>query len=436
MKNREILLARHGLRNADLSPGAEGTYAGKWLFETLKLMNSKGFTLEDIQEKEFLPLLNEAARIVDGPGRETLIHPLESDLPLTMMDPHIRGIVRWLNELGIYTIYSCDGHGNVRAKIDLLRPLTISQINLLKAAVPSSMRLEINGKKLYFYYNTVEELFQVAENLYMLLEKPEYLMDLEANHFKTRLITLLNIPGASQNERRIRQFLQQKLRSLTDYMYTDQKGNLLAYQYCGDGPTILLSAHMDTVEEIVADRVIIEEGTILKSSEGILGADDRAGIAVILEILAKIHHTNFNGTIKVAFTIEEEIGCRGARDIDPEFLEDVDGAIVIDRRGTRDIVTSYANVFSFCNEEYGQLFEQAGRMAGMNDWRMTPGGLSDAKIFAEFGIPSVNLSAGYSFEHTDSETVNYKATYETCKLVEAVLHNRLIPQKNQLIAAK
>ncbi|WP_227937638.1 hypothetical protein [Alkalihalobacillus deserti] len=50
----------------------------------------------------------------------------------------------------------------------------------------------------------------------------------------------------------------------------------------------------------------------------------------------------------------------------------------------------------------------------------------DAKSFAEFGIPSVNLSAGYLHEHTDDEVVDYKATYETVKLIEAVLHEGLI----------
>ncbi|MEH7255683.1 hypothetical protein V7111_26615 [Neobacillus niacini] len=53
-----------------------------------------------------------------------------------------------------------------------------------------------------------------------------------------------------------------------------------------DGPTIFLSAHLDTVEEIVEGREILEEGSILRSSEGILGADDRVGIAAILEIIS------------------------------------------------------------------------------------------------------------------------------------------------------
>jgi hypothetical protein len=66
--------------------------------------------------------------------------------------------------------------------------------------------------------------------------------------------------------------------------------------------------------------------------------------------------------------------------------------IVVDRRGTRDIVTSYAGIVPFCDDDYGRIFETAGALASMPDWKMIPDGLSDAKVFAEFGIPSVNLS--------------------------------------------
>lgn len=188
---------------------------------------------------------------------------------------------------------------------------------------------------------------------------------------------------------------------------------------------------MDTVEEFEIDWTIVEKGTTLLSSKGILGADDRAGIAVILEILSRIQKTNFNGTLKIAFTVKEEIGCVGSRGIDQEFLEDVVGAIVVDRRGTRDVVTSNRGS-SFCPKSYGQLFEKAGRLVGMDDWKSTAGGLSDAKIFAENGIPSVNLSVGYMNEHTDFESVDYRATYETVKLIESVLHHGMIESKTSL----
>jgi putative aminopeptidase FrvX len=190
---------------------------------------------------------------------------------------------------------------------------------------------------------------------------------------------------------------------------------------------------MDIYEALEEGRQIVQEGTVLRSTAGILGADDRAGIAVILELVRNVRRTNFNGTLKIAFTVEEEIGLVGSQKLDPRFLADVDAAIVVDRRGTRDIVTSCAGIIPFCHESYGLLFERAGAMAGMNDWKATEGGSSDARIFAEtFGIPSVNLSAGYRNEHTERESVDYLATYQTVKLIETVLHHRLIPCIQQI----
>jgi tripeptide aminopeptidase len=424
MKIHEKLLARHGLHNDDFFTAPNGVAAQ--MLVNLKTMTSIKMELNDF---DIINKFIEVSSEINSPGRGMLIDPVSGDLPLTDFDPYIRGIVRWLNELGIHTFGSCDGHGKKPAHIFLKKYPNSKQIELIKTAVPSSLNYRIEGKNIRLAYSQGNQvaLLQMAENLYQVYKDPFYLKNLEAANFKTQLIEMLNIPCASTDERAIRLALRNKLNRLLDHTFKDEKGNLLGYLQCGTGPTILLSAHMDTVEEIVSNREIIEESTILSSSEGILGADDRAGIAAILSILSKVRKTNFNGTIKVAFTVEEEIGCRGSREIDKDFIEDVDAAIVIDRRGKRDIVTSNGG-FHFCSEEFGKLFDQAGKLAGMEDWQVTPGGISDAKVFANYGLRSVNLSAGYQNEHTDFETVDYLATFETVLLLEALLHHNMIPK--------
>jgi tripeptide aminopeptidase len=308
---------------------------------------------------------------------------------------------------------------------------------MIRACTPSDVRVKFEAKKAKFYYKRgeIDQLLTIAERLYAAWKNPEILTTYRLEKLKMRLFKLLSIRGSSGREHGIRQFLYQQLRARTDKFEIDSYGNLLASVHCGDGPTILLSAHMDTVYSFEVRREIIEDGTVLKSSEGILGADDRAGIAVILELLDTIRYTHFKGTLKIAFTVEEEIGCRGAQHIDPTFLQDVDSAIVVDRRGTRDIVTSWAGIVPFCSEDYGRIFKKAGEIAGMPDWKMTKGGLSDAKIFAQYGIPSVNLSVGYQNEHTDDETLDYNATLETIILLETVFHHQLI-NKETLLACR
>jgi tripeptide aminopeptidase len=429
MINKEILLARHGLQKEDLMRSINGEVcnAGKLLIGTGQLSNEVN---DMITDGEFISLLQESAKTIESPGRGMLIDPVLGDLPLTDFDPYIRGVIRWMNELGIYTFGSCDGHGRGEAKIFLKNYPNGKQLELLKAAIPPSLRIRIEGKHIRVFYPKKGQslLLDFAENLYQVWKKPSFLKDLQANHFKGLLIECLNVPGVSTDEKRFRSRLRNKLSTLINHSFIDRKGNLLGFVELGDGPTVLLSAHLDTVEEIVEGREIIEENSILRSSEGILGADDRAGVAAILAILSRVNKTNFRGTLKVAFTVEEEIGCLGSRSIDQDFIEDVDAAIVIDRRGNRDIVTSWSNYVPFCPEEYGRLFEKAGQLAGMDDWKITPGGISDAMVFAEYGIPSVNLSAGYQNEHKETETVNYRSTFETVLLVESVLHHQLIKQ--------
>ncbi|ADC51484.1 peptidase M42 family protein [Alkalihalophilus pseudofirmus OF4] len=423
---KETLFARHGFMESDLEVNVIGgrSKVGTFLKQAL---NYVGQTGDPIPEAKWMEALLHASTQVERVGREMSVDPREQELPLAELDPYIRGIVRWLNELGLHTSFCCDGHNKRPAHVSFIRLLKKEEIRLLKACATKDVRIKIEGKKATFLYRAgeVQKLLDVSEHFFALVKDPANIIHLEADGFKSKVMDLLSISGASGNERKIRNHLRQQLNKITDYTYMDRAGNLLAYLNCGEGPTVLLSAHMDTVEEFSEDRYIIEEGTVLSSSDGVLGADDRAGIAVVLEVLSRISKTNFNGTLKVAFTVKEEIGCVGAREIDQEFISDIDAAIVVDRRGTRDIVTSNYST-SFCPDEYGELFEKAGQSLGMEDWKVTVGGSSDARVFAEYSIPSVNLSAGYLHEHTDFETLDYKAAYETMILVEGVLHQQLI----------
>lgn len=222
-----------------------------------------------------------------------------------------------------------------------------------------------------------------------------------------QLIDLLNIHGISGNEAPVRGYIIPILSELMDTTFIDDYGNLLAEKKMGNGKgaTILLSAHMDTVRGVLAERKLIfkDKGFIL-SDKGALGADDRAGIAIILEILRNLDMlTAFNGTIKVAFSREEEIGCIGANKIDPLWIQGTDLAIVVDRRGNRDIVVGCGQ--AFCSNEVGDFMENVSQMIEQ-DWSCVEGGISDAMTFSERGINSINISAGYENEHTDKEWVS------------------------------
>ena len=226
------------------------------------------------------------------------------------------------------------------------------------------------------------------------------------------------INGKSGEEQTIKSVVYNIIAPYVDTITYDAYGNILAEKCYGrKNTTVLLNAHLDTVANFAPNRQIVKDGHIWSSSEGILGADDRAGIAVILEVAKRLPDTGYHGTVKFAFTVEEEIGLVGASHVPHEFLQNVDAAVVVDRRGTGDIVTSCGGYIPFCHEGYGRFFEQVALEADLIGWCVTAGGMSDTHIWAEHGIESVNLSVGYANEHTSAETLDVSAAFHTSKLV-------------------
>lgn len=242
------------------------------------------------------------------------------------------------------------------------------------------------------------------------------------NNMKKDVIKLLSIHGISGEEKRVRNYLLNVLPTIVDNLKVDDSGNILATKTCGNGKgsTIMLSAHMDTVRGVLVDRKLIVNDKYIHSDKGALGADDRSGIAIILSVLKTINKFGFDGTLKIAFSVAEEIGCVGASKINKEFYKDVDLAIVIDRRGNNDIVVGCYN--AFCSNEVGNFLENVSSSI-KSDWKCVEGGISDAVVFSESGINSINLSCGYMNEHTAKEYLNTEDMFKTYKFIIAILKN-------------
>ena len=106
----------------------------------------------------------------------------------------------------------------------------------------------------------------------------------------------------------------------TDY---DEAGNLYGY-LPGSGPTILLNAHMDTVELARGAKAVIEDGIIKTDGTTALGADDKAALAAILFALRTIKEEKQNHpNLVILFTVAEEQGLLGAKRLEKDKLSDV-----------------------------------------------------------------------------------------------------------------
>lgn len=84
---------------------------------------------------------------------------------------------------------------------------------------------------------------------------------------------------------------------------------------------IILSAHMDTVEPCEDIEPVIDGEVIRSKTDTILSADDKGGIAAVVEALRVIQEQDLpHGDIEVVFTICEETGMHGAKNLQVEHL--------------------------------------------------------------------------------------------------------------------
>ncbi len=95
-------------------------------------------------------------------------------------------------------------------------------------------------------------------------------------------------------------------------------GNIIAtLPATGPGEPIALCAHMDTVKPGEGIRPVLEDGVIYSAGDTVLGADDKSGVAAIIEGLRVVKENNIaHPMVQVVFTVSEEAGLRGSRYMD------------------------------------------------------------------------------------------------------------------------
>jgi tripeptide aminopeptidase len=101
-------------------------------------------------------------------------------------------------------------------------------------------------------------------------------------------------------------------------------GNLIARKKgtAVGGVPIMFSGHMDTVMATDGWGYKIEDGVIRSTGETILGADDKAGIAAIIEALRVMVEQGIpHSDLEIVFSIAEEVGLLGARYIDHSSIK-------------------------------------------------------------------------------------------------------------------
>jgi len=142
----------------------------------------------------------------------------------------------------------------------------------------------------------------------------------------TEFMEMVRMDSESRREAQMAARLQEKLEQLGFTVYVDDTGsqtgsntgNLLArLPGSAEAPALLFSAHMDTVTPGRRIKPVEENGVLRSAGDTVLGADDKAGIAAILEAVRVLQEQQLpHGDLELVFTVCEEVGLAGAKFLD------------------------------------------------------------------------------------------------------------------------
>ena len=132
-------------------------------------------------------------------------------------------------------------------------------------------------------------------------------------------------------------------------------GNLIAeFPGSADGMVIVLSAHLDTVQPGCGIVPVVAGGFVRSAGDTVLGSDDKAGVAAILEALARVHEGGLvTPPVRVLLTTGEERGLQGAKVLAREDCAG-DLCVVLDAHGeVGGIVGGAPTQYTFKAEFHG-----------------------------------------------------------------------------------
>lgn len=138
------------------------------------------------------------------------------------------------------------------------------------------------------------------------------------------------VPSPSGEERAVADRVARYLRSLRLDVDEDDAGerigatagNLYArIEPTAAGEPVLLCGHLDTVPPTGDIRPEVSDGVVRNAAGTILGADDKAAVAVMLEAVRRLLAENRpHAGVELLFTPKEEVGLRGAYAFDDSRL--------------------------------------------------------------------------------------------------------------------
>ncbi len=193
---------------------------------------------------------------------------------------------------------------------------------------------------------------------------------------------------------------------LPDNVEKDAYGNF--FIEIGESRTIFAS-HIDTVSSrYVGVKHEIEGNFIKTDGKTTLGADDKAGVTVMLWMIKnKVPGLYY-------FFMGEEVGCVGSGMVakyESKKMSDYDRIISFDRRGTNSVITNQS-CRTCCSDSFADDLCDELNKNGLSYQKDTGGVYTDSAEFMDIIPECTNISVGYYSEHTMNEKQDIKHLIE------------------------
>jgi tripeptide aminopeptidase len=212
----------------------------------------------------------------------------------------------------------------------------------------------------------------------------QLMTDVNQERLINEFIELVQIDSETKHEAEIAKVLTNKFTQLgLDVVEDDSKertghgaGNLICTMKGNnqDADPIYFTSHMDTVVPGKGIKPIIEDGYITSDGSTILGADDKAGIAAMIETIRVLKENNIDhGDIQFIITVGEESGLVGAKELDASLINAKYG-YALDSNG-----------------KVGEIVVAAPTQAKL--WTIMKGKTAHAGVAPEKGVSAITLAA-------------------------------------------
>ncbi|MDO5764664.1 MAG: M20/M25/M40 family metallo-hydrolase [Elusimicrobiales bacterium] len=164
-------------------------------------------------------------------------------------------------------------------------------------------------------------------------------MKLNEKRLVETFLKLAQTDSESYDERAMQELVEKELKEIGCRVTVDNagkkyntnaKGNVIAFLpgTVKSAPFVLCS-HLDTVTPGKGVKPVVKKDCITSDGTTVLGGDDKAGVAIILEILRTLKEQSpAHPPVEAVFTLSEEVGMFGSKNLDYKKLKGREGLIL------------------------------------------------------------------------------------------------------------